>query len=137
MIDSLKSIVKGLLPLAIAMSFLWGFKQVDTAYFPVITEFKVTDTSVRGNLMLASGTMVKSRDCELLQVIAYNAKRETIPITFVENPADASATREVGFQLWGPIGFPRITPGMVTLYSRHQCNPLWHTHQELVSVTIL
>lgn len=137
MTDIFRSVVTGVLPIIIAVSALFVFKQVDTRYFPVITEFKVIETKIEGNLMLVSGTLVKSRDCELIQVVAYNARRGVIPITFVVNPDEIKVTREVGFQLWGPIGLPRRSPGLVTLYSRHQCNPLWQTRQELVTVTIL
>jgi len=135
--DIFKGVITGVLPILIAVFSLFVFKQVDTRYFPVITEFNVTETKIQGNLMLASGTMLKSRDCELVQVVAYNSHMELIPITFIENPGEEATTREVGFQLWGPIGFPRKTPGAVTLYSRHKCNPLWQTRQQLVRVTIL
>jgi len=130
--------VHHLLPLLLAVLFLFALKQVDVRFFPVITNFNITDTKVDVSKVVISGTMHKRRDCEFIQVIAYDSSKALIPITFMEDASgDRTKTREVGFQIWGPWSLPNNRPGVITLYARHQCNPFWQTTAELIHFTVI
>lgn len=111
---------KGVKYAFIATVLMWaayGFKQIEPYIYPVVGEFSIEQVENISDGSRIAGHMVKSRDCEFLELSAYTRDR-FINIAFTETASPV--TRVQGQQEWG---WWLVTPRVkhITIYARHSC----------------
>ena len=100
-----------------------AIKEIESRFFPVITDFQVTRSVVQGGSLLIYGTFEKSRDCKFVEAAAQVGAIR-LDLEFQDKRADQTQNRAVGTQTFGPW---RITPGIypIKLVARHACHSFW------------
>jgi len=102
---------------------------IETRFFPVVTDFKLTYFEKTANGVVVSGTMNKRRSCKLIATNVYgvNPKREkTLLFTFKGDHELAQIS--TGKQAWGPVAIKLYGPidaETIAVEAAHQCHPLW------------
>ena len=97
---------------------LVGLKKLEPILYPVITDFVVEETKVVGDHLLVRGSMVKNRECQFEDVIAYSNK-SIVSLEFTETKVDVSRIK--GVQNWGWWAvYPPVKT--ITVYARHRCS---------------
>jgi len=123
-----------------AMMALFTFviaKEIDTRFFPVITDFVIFRMDVEGRSAFISGRMDKKRDCRFIEVSAYGDNSGVAYVHFMDKPkGEADYTRPVRRQLYGPWRIDAYRSTTVTIVARHSCHALWDHSTVLTTITI-
>ena len=97
---------------------LVGLKKVEPIIYPVITDFVVEENKIMDDLLLVRGSMIKARDCQFEDVIAYS-NGSIVSLEFTETKVDVSRIK--GVQNWGWwVVYPLVKS--ITVYARHRCS---------------
>lgn len=115
---------------------------VERLVYPVISDFKVTETIRQGNLLTLNGSLTKNRDCQTIALNVYAQKPNQLPQLADLNIAQDGGsekiiTRALGEQKWGPwfVTVPE-GPSKLSFFVRHRCNPLYDVTTSLTDVDI-
>ena len=117
-------LLAGLLFGGAAATGLLAVKEIERRFFPVVTDFVVTRSTVDGGGLLIYGTFEKARDCKFVEATAQVGAIR-LDLEFLDRRAAQAANRQLGPQTFGPW---RITPGIypITLVARHACHSFWN-----------
>ena len=128
-------------PLIVAFLFIQAVSFLDGRLFPVVSNFTVTNQQQVGHYTLVLGYMSKERSCKFIAVdataVTEQGEMVDIPLKFLDNDTDDSASRPIGTQQWGwwqilvPVG-----TNVVTFIAYHECNILWTTKTKLVKFIV-
>jgi len=122
----------------VVLAAMPAIEHYEARLFPVVTDFRITDSQrVEGGVRV-EGTLTKARACRILRLTAYagdlddpRQPRERLFVAFLDQPGDPSApSSEAGHQKWGPWLFsaPRTATGPhFFVRVSHACNPLYET----------
>ena len=128
-------------PLIVGFLTVQVLSFIDGTLFPVVTGFTVTNQQDIGDRTLVLGYMTKARSCKFLAVeataITETGEHIDVPLKFLDNDNDDSASRPQGTQKWG--WWQIIVPSginVVTFVSHHECTFLWTTKTRLVKFIV-
>lgn len=95
------------------------FKKVETEFFPVVSYFEIKKAKFEQGMLYISGDMYKKRDCDFIEVVAYDLAVLPPRLLTINFPRPKN-TRETGLQSWGPW---EIVPksSNIKLIARNQC----------------
>lgn len=126
-------------PMVLGMLIILGFMKVEHYAFPVVEDFHISKMERKGDYVVMSGFMRKSRNCSFVGVSAELVQGKTalqIPLTYMDS-TNHTATRPIGTQGWGPwqILIPAVTSNAtVTLSATHKCHVWWTTQTHLANI---
>ena len=97
---------------------LVGLKKLEPIIYPVITDFVVEETKLINDHLFVRGAMVKNRQCDFKDVIAYS-EGSIVSLEFTETKSDISRIK--GIQNWG---WWKVYPPVknIVVYARHSCS---------------
>ena len=100
---------------------LWGwnlFKYVEPKLFPVVTGFVIEEVKLENGEQRIAGQMFKERNCDFVELVAYNGEGDLVDIKFLD--VKNVVSRVEGAQGWG---WWAVIPAVrkLTLYSNHNC----------------
>ena len=102
-----------------AVIWAWNiFKYVEPKLFPVVTGFVIEEVKLENGEQRIAGQMFKERNCDFVEVVAYDANNNLVDIKFLD--VRNVVSRIEGMQAWG---WWMVTPPVETLklYVNHQC----------------
>jgi len=113
-------------PVLAALIALVIAKEVDTRYFPAVTDFIITSMRQDQTGVLIEGQLNKVRDCRFLEVVAYGDQSRPVQVQFLDRQdGSIPTTRAVRVQMWGPWHVTTGSASLITLMARHECHALW------------
>ena len=123
--------------MAMAVLIVAGF--MEPLYFPVVRDWTVTKIERVGDAVILSGYMKKVRNCEFVGVVAQDDAHRRLPLKYLDNPIDDTATRPVGAQNWGPwqVVIQDVSGvAKISMSATHSCHVGWHTVTQLGEVKL-
>lgn len=126
-------------PMVLGMLIILGSMKIEHYAFPVVEDFHISKLERKGDYVVMSGFMRKTRDCSFVGVYAELVQGTTvaqIPLTYMDN-TNHTATKSMGTQGWGPwqIIIPAVTSNAtVTLSATHKCHVWWTTQTHLANI---
>ena len=147
MTSSSGRILISFIPALVIAGVLGLARQIELAFFPVVTGFSVHSVSRDNNIVRIKGTLTKARECRFVEVDAASVfeggqmeDAQHLPIRFLDGEGSDKRNRDIGRQAFGPwlITLP-VKPETVAikLTSEHRCHPLWAQSTELSIVPLL
>lgn len=120
-------------PILAAFVFVLVIKFIDTTFFPVVEEFRITEKNLVPGGVVIKGLFHKGRDCDLISVLAYAKNGNTVKISYPGRVADdIPEQRAARTQAWGPWYIASGDSSTVSIYIKHSCHPLWNHNAELI-----
>ena len=110
---------------------LWIIYNVDTRFFPVVTNFKVEYIRKEPDGgFTAGGTLVKAKACEFLGLTIYGTKPGMPKLLVAQFKEDIFGSDVgAGHQSWGPwtMKLPHALRDMqqLEIMGTHRCNGMW------------
>ena len=116
-------LLAGLLFGGAAVTGVLATKEIERRFFPVVTDFVVTQSIVEGRSLLIWGTFEKDRDCKFVEATAQVGAIR-LDLEYQDKHVNRTENRAVGLQTFGPW---KITPGIypIKLVARHACHTFW------------
>lgn len=116
-------LLAGLLFGGAAVTGVLATKEIERRFFPVITDFVVTQSIVEGRSLLIWGEFEKDRDCKFVEAAAQVGAIR-LDLEYQDKRVNRTENRAVGLQTFGPW---KITPGIypIKLVARHACHTFW------------
>lgn len=111
---------------------------IETTFFPVVTDFKLTYFEKTSDGVVVSGSMNKHRSCKLISTNVYghnNKHGKTLLFTFKGD--HNLAQMSTGKQSWGPVSIKLYGPidaETIVVEAVHQCHPLWQQETNYGSI---
>lgn len=104
----------------VIMCGLWvWFKIAEPQFFPVVTDFTITEAVAYGENVAIEGHFNKVRDCTFVDVVGYSGEKY-VAVIFYEHPDAPVVSRITGVQTYGPwLIVPKVP--QLTLYAHHIC----------------
>lgn len=127
-------------PLVLGMLIILGSMKIEHLAFPVVEDFHISKMERKGDYVVMSGFMRKTRNCTFVGVSAELVQGKTIlqiPLTYLDSVSDHTATRPIGTQGWGPwqILIPAVqSNATVALTATHKCHLWWTTQSHLANI---
>jgi hypothetical protein len=129
-------------PYIIAVTLVATLRNVDGGAWPVVKDFTISTrgTSADGKLIIA-GYMVNTRACRLItvegEILTTDGNNIFTGIKFLDSASDVVYPHPKGSHKWGNwvISTPPDAVEL-TLYSRHECHPLWITRTKLTTIKV-
>lgn len=125
-----KWLVNGIAPVFGFLLSLWLIWNVETRFFPVVEDFKMTSVVATREGYLAAGELRKVRNCEFIGLTIYASKPGFPKMILSQSKKDIFGSDVgVGHQTWGPWFGP--LPKAVANYDKleiqgtHRCHALW------------
>ena len=120
---------------------LWIIWNVETRFFPVVTDFKVSVIERSPAGYTAYGELVKSRSCEFLGLTIYANKPDAPKLVVAQFKKDIFGSDVgTGHQTWGPWTTnlpPKIAEyEYLEIQGTHRCHALWLQTSEYVNFPI-
>lgn len=119
---------------------LWLIWNVEMRFFPVVTDFKVSQVISTADGYMAYGELRKARSCEFLGLTIY-AHSEGEPKLLIGQFKKDIFGSDVGtgHQTWGPwtMAFPPAVAQYdhIQLQGTHRCHALWMQTTEYFSMS--
>jgi hypothetical protein len=109
---------------------LWIIWNVETRFFPVVTDFTLDSMVLTDEGFVAEGTLHKKRNCELIGTTIF-AVREGAPkkllATYMRGQFGTDTA--TGHQTWGPLTLQLPADlaayDAVEVHAMHRCHALW------------
>ena len=120
---------------------LWLIWNVETRFFPVVTDFRVSNIIHTAEGYMAYGELRKARSCEFLGLTIYahsDGKPKLVVAQFKKDIFGSDVG--TGHQSWGP--WTAVLPPAITKYEHlqvqgtHRCHALWMQTSEYISMPI-
>ena len=127
-------------PMVLGMLIILGAMKIEHLVFPVVEDFLISKIERKGDYVVMSGFMHKTRNCTFVGVSAELVQGKSvvqIPLTYLGNTTDHTATRPTGTQGWGPwqILIPAVqSNAIVSLTATHKCHLWWTTQSRLANI---
>lgn len=127
-------------PMVLGMLIILGAMKIERLAFPVVEDFHISKMERKGDYVVMSGFMRKTRDCTFVGVSAELVQGNTIlqiPLAYLDNTTNHTASRPMGAQGWGPwqILIPAVQSNdTVALTATHKCHPWWTTQSHLANI---
>lgn len=122
-----------------AIAVLIAIGLLEPLYFPVVREWTVTKMDRFQDTVVLSGYMKKVRDCKFVGMVAEDDDGHRLPLKYLDNPIDDTASRPVGAQTWGPwqvvVNIQNAT-SRVRFTATHSCHIGWQTVTHLGEVKL-
>lgn len=132
MISSLRNLafnaLAHLLGLVLAVWLSWN---IETRFMPVVTDFKLTDVVFSPRGLTVRGTIVKARDCELVNMTIAKIRDGHPALVLDKNSVDLFVPdSSTGLTQWGPVNIPvdlaTVDPtDKISVVALHRCHGLW------------
>lgn len=107
---------------------------VERTLFPVVEKFEVLSIVRDENTVLVSGTLIKSRKCQIVGLRAMSEADSMLQVDYLDRPAGADLfTRPTGLSTWGPWRIHSGGARYVMLVSEHRCHWFWTVETPLAS----
>lgn len=117
-----------MLGLGLTVWLLWN---IETRFFPVVTDFKVTEATLTTKGLLLSGTINKTRNCELVSM-SISKLRDGHPSVILEKESTDLFVPDssIGLHMWGPLTLPVDLSNLdmndkISVVALHRCHSLW------------
>lgn len=125
-------------PFILGMLIVLGINKVEHWFFPVIEDFHVSSIERKGDHLIMSGFMRKTRDCKFSGVSAVTVSGSSVvevPITYLNTAVPHTLSRGIGIHGWGPwqLAIPK-TNGNIELTASHVCHSWWTTQTHLANI---
>lgn len=127
-------------PLVLGILIILGSMKIEHLVFPVVEDFHISKMERKGDYVVMSGFMRKTRNCTFVGVSAELVQEKStvqIPLTYLDSTSDHTATRPTGTQGWGPwqILIPAVqSNAIVSLTATHKCHLWWTTQSRLANI---
>lgn len=127
-------------PLVLGMLIILGSMKIEHLAFPVVEDFHISKMERKGDYVVMSGFMRKTRDCTFVGVSAELVQGKSavqIPLTYLDNTTNHTASRPMGTQGWGPwqILIPAVqSNATVVLTATHKCHLWWTIQSHLANI---
>ena len=125
-------------PFILGMLIVLGINKVEHWFFPVIEDFHVSSIERKGEYLIMSGFMRKTRDCKfsgVSAVIATGSSVVEVPITYLNTTVPHTLSVDMGTRGWGPwqLAIPK-TNGNIELTASHVCHSWWTSQTHLAKI---
>lgn len=128
-------------PMVLGMLIILSVMKIEHEVFPVVSDFHISKLERKGDYIILSGFMHKSRDCAFVGVSAElinGSVRANLPFTYTTSVPDTRPTH-LGTQGWGPwkIIIPSSQKNaIVSLTATHHCHVWWQTQSHLINLPV-
>lgn len=136
-----KFLVNAIAPAFGMLVALWLIWNVETRFFPVVKDFKVTSLVKTDDGYVAVGELSKVRSCEFLGLTIYAHRNDVPKLLLAQYKTDIFGSNVgTGYQSWGPltIHFPPAfgSYNHLEVQATHRCHALWLQTTEYTNIQI-
>lgn len=136
-----KFLVNAIAPAFGLLVALWLIWNVETRFFPVVTDFRVSSITKSEAGYTATGELKKSRSCEFLGLTIYAHRPDAPKLLLSQFKKDIFGSDVgTGHQTWGPwtFKFPEqvIEYEHLEIQGAHRCHALWLQTTEYTNIQI-